>query len=103
LYQDEKFQSLKQSIYKSRLLKLILLYVDEPDESDSFNINKQISERFPNVDNIFGVTEEQEDRISKINNRIKSNFCIPNIGEITSSSNLIRTMGLPNNYTLREE
>jgi hypothetical protein len=66
LYHHEKFQSLKQSIYKSKLLKPILLYMDEPDESDSFNINKQISERFPNVDNIFNVTEEQKDRISKL-------------------------------------
>ncbi len=47
LYQDEKFQSLKKSIYNSKLMKCFLLYLDEPDEPDGFNIHKHISEQFP--------------------------------------------------------
>ena len=41
LYQDEKFQSLKKSIYKSKILKSLMLYIDN-DTSDP-SISKYIN------------------------------------------------------------
>ena len=65
LYEDKKFQSLKKSIYKSKLLKCLLLYLDVQDDPDGFNIHKHISEQFPEKKDIFHVTKEQEDKISR--------------------------------------
>lgn len=61
LYEDEKFQSLKKSIYKSKLLKCLLLYLDETNEPDGFSANKLISEQFPDRESIFHVTKEQKE------------------------------------------
>lgn len=60
LFEDEKFQSLKKSIYKSKLLECFLLYLDETEDPDGFNMHKDISEQFPDRDSIFYVSKEQE-------------------------------------------
>ena len=43
LYEDEKYQSLKKSIYKSKLLKCFLLYLDGSDEPDGGAVNLRIN------------------------------------------------------------
>lgn len=102
LYQDEKFISLKKSIYKSKLLRGLLLYFDEQDEPDGYDITKLILEKFPDRKDIFDIAEEQQDKINGIHNRVKSNFCNwDNLNNITS--NLTRVNHLPVKYTLREE
>ena len=53
LYQDKKFQSLKKSVYKSKLLRCLKLYLDGQPEPDGHNIQKHISEKFPKKKNIF--------------------------------------------------
>ncbi|MDN5847137.1 MAG: hypothetical protein L0H53_12790 [Candidatus Nitrosocosmicus sp.] len=103
LCSDEKFQSLKKSIYKSKILKCFLLYLDDQSEPDGYNVDKVISERFPDREDIFEVTKEQEDKISRIRNRVKSNFCIGDEEGDYSHSNLTRVNQLPKNYTIREE
>ena len=103
LYQDEKFRSLKKSIYKSKILKCLLLYLDETDEPDGFKIDKLISEQYPDRNNIFHVTKEQEEHILKVNNKIKSTFCMSDVSKDHLSSSLTRVNRLPKNYTIREE
>ncbi|WP_458720801.1 hypothetical protein [Candidatus Nitrosocosmicus sp. R] len=103
LYQDEKFQSLKKSIYNSKTLKCFLLYLDERLEPDGFNIHKHISEQFPDQDSIFHITKEQEENILRVNKKITSNFFIPDVSKDPSYSNLTRVNQLPKNYTIREE
>lgn len=96
LYQDEKFQSLKKSVYKSKLLKCFLLYSDERVEPDGYDIHNLILENFPNREDVFEVTKEQEDKISRIHNRVKSNFCIRADDGDYFYSNLTRVNQLPN-------
>jgi hypothetical protein len=105
LYQDEKFQSLKKSIYKSKLFKSLMLYMDDDDADnpDGYDFNKLISEQFPNKQDIFCITDEQFDKNSRLYDKIKSNFCMPSYKGPKLDVNLTRTTGLPNNYTLREE
>ncbi|MDN5847920.1 MAG: hypothetical protein L0H53_16795 [Candidatus Nitrosocosmicus sp.] len=103
LYQDEKFQSLRKSVYNSKLLKCLMLYFDERSEPDGFNIDKPISEQFPDRQNIFETTKEQNEQILKVNKKIRSNFCLPEEDIKSSNSNLTRVNQLPKNYTLREE
>jgi len=81
LYDDEKFQSLKKSIYKSKLSKCSLLYLDETDEPDGFDMQENIIEQFPDRHSIFHPSKEQEEHISMVNNKIKSNFCIPDVSK----------------------
>lgn len=103
LYEDEKYQSLKKSIYKSKLLKCFLLYLDGSDEPDGFDILKHISEQFPEKKSIFHVTKEQRDELDRIHNRVKSNFCLRDLNNDSGCSNLTRMNLLPRNYILREE
>jgi hypothetical protein len=104
LYQDEKFQSLKKSIYKSKMLKSLLLYIDDENTNeDDSKISKYISDKFPDNKSVFQITSDQFDKESRLCNKIKSNFCIASQSDGMNKSNLVRVNELPNNYTLREE
>lgn len=102
LYQDEMFQSLKRSIYKSKLLKYLLLYFDKNDEPRDMNIRSIILEKFPEKKDIFEITKDQQDKIKRTNKRIQSNFDILDVKN-NIYSNLRRVNKLPKKYTLREE
>jgi hypothetical protein len=105
LYHDEKFQSLKKSIYKSKMLKSLMLYMDDEDDnkSESDKIDELISKQFPEKRNIFCITDEQHEKISRSYQKIKSDFCMPTYKGRELDVNLTRTIGLPTNYTPREE
>lgn len=103
LYSDKKFQSLKQSIYNSKLLKCILLYLDEADNPSDINIRNIILEKYPDKKDIFEIAEEQGDKIAQIHNRVQSNFCLRNSYSNNFCSNLTRVNQLLKNYTINEE
>lgn len=86
------------------MLKCFLLYLnDDTNNSDGYNIHKLISEQFPQKQDVFQITDQQFDNESRLCNKIESNFRIPNMSDRRNGSNLTRTIGLSNNYTLREE
>lgn len=58
LYQDEKFQSLRNSVYNSKMLRFLKLYLDGQPEPGGHNMQKLILEKFPNRENVFEVTKE---------------------------------------------
>lgn len=104
LYQDEKFQSLKKSPYNSKMLKSLMLYMDDDmDNSDDLDFNKLIYKQFPEKRDVFHVTDELYDKDSRLHDKVKSTFCIPNYSSKTNMINLPRLVGLPKNYTTREE
>ena len=83
-------------------MKCLLLYLDERDKSDGYNIHKLTSVEFPNRVDDFEVTKEQGDSMSRIHNRVQSNLCLLN-AKINVSSNLVRVNHLPKNFNIREE
>lgn len=104
LYQDEKFQTLKKSNYKSKMLKSLMLYIDDDiDNPNGYDFNKLISKQFPDKQNIFRISDEQLDKNSRLYNKINSNFCIRSICNKKNDSNLTRVIEIPEKYTLREE
>lgn len=104
LFQDEKFQSLKKSIFKSKMLKSLMLYMDDDaDDSNCYELNTLISKQFPKKQDVFHITDGQFDKGSRLYNKIKSNFYVPDYGSNTHIIHLPRLVGLPNNYTIREE
>jgi hypothetical protein len=85
-----------------KLLKCLLLYFDEDDESRYTNIHSILLEKIPDNNSIFEITKEQKVKINGIHNRVNSTFCIHgNQNDVTS--NLTRVNGLPKEYTLRKE
>lgn len=95
---------MKRANYKSKLLKSLILYIDDDtDESDGYEFNNLIIEQFPDKRDVFRITDEQFDKNTRLYNKIKSNFFIPNYGSKTNKINLSRLIGLPKNYTVREE
>jgi hypothetical protein len=103
LYKDEKYQSLKKSIYKSKLLKCLLLYFDENDKPLDTHIHNIILEKLPDKRDLFEITEEQKEKILLKNKKIKSIFSICDNYDDKFNSNLTRVKGLPAKYTLRKE
>lgn len=103
LFEDRKFQSLKKSIYKSKILKSLLLYLGDRQEHDGYNIQNLVLEKFPEKKDVFEITEEQKEKLERINSRVKSNFSFRVIDNGKFHSNLTRVNKLPKTYTLREE
>lgn len=101
LYQDEKYQALKKSFYNSKMLKSLMLYLDDKEEPDNCDIQKLIIEKFPEKKDIFEISE-QTNTIKQFHSRINSNFCV-GIQQNSGVSNLNRVNPLPEKYTLREE
>lgn len=103
LYEDEKFQSLKKSIYNSKLLKCLLLYLEDLEEPHGSNPENFVFEQFPFKKNIFQISEIQYEKISKFNTKIRSDFLLTRNNSEKFRSNLARVNDLPIKYTLREE
>ncbi|MDN5845876.1 MAG: hypothetical protein L0H53_06330 [Candidatus Nitrosocosmicus sp.] len=95
---------MNKSIYKSKLFKSLLLYLgDNTNNSDYYEINKLISNQFPQKQDVFQISDEQFEKSSRLNNKINSNFCIPDGSNDSFYSNLKRVNRFPKNYTLRKE
>jgi hypothetical protein len=62
-----------------------------------------ISNHFPEKRDVFHITDEQFDENSGLYNKMESNLCIPSYQGRELDVNITRTIGLPHNYTVREE
>jgi hypothetical protein len=69
LYEENKFPAEKRSIYKSKELRCLLLYIDEINDPDGYEISKLISEQFPDKQHAFQITEKHFDKSSKLYNK----------------------------------